>query len=42
MIKTDEVSEQDCPRPSPATDHNAEKLDVEDPDFGYDAEHVPY
>jgi hypothetical protein len=35
-------SEADSPepllRPSPATDHDAEKLDVYDPDLGYDAE----
>jgi hypothetical protein len=29
-------------RPSPATDHDAEILDVEDPDLGYDAENFPY
>jgi hypothetical protein len=29
-------------RPSPATDHDAEKLDVEDPDVGYDADNFPY
>jgi hypothetical protein len=29
-------------RPSPATDHDAEKLDVEDPDLDYDAENFPY
>jgi hypothetical protein len=35
-------SEADSPelllRPSPVTDHDAEKLDVSDLDFGYDAE----
>ena len=38
-------SEADSPepllRPSPATDHDAEKLDVYDPDLGYDAENFP-
>jgi hypothetical protein len=29
-------------RPSPATDHAAEKLDVSDPDLGYDADNFPY
>jgi hypothetical protein len=29
-------------RPSPATDHDAEMLGVEDPDLGYDAEKFPY
>jgi hypothetical protein len=29
-------------RPSPTTGHDAEMLDVEDPDFGYDAEILPY
>jgi hypothetical protein len=29
-------------KPSPATDHDAEKLEVEDPDLGYDAENFPY
>jgi hypothetical protein len=39
-------SEADSPapllRPSPATDHDAETLDVEDPDLGYNAETFPY
>ena len=29
-------------RPSPATGHDAEILDVDDPDLGYDAETFPY
>jgi hypothetical protein len=29
-------------RPSPATGHEAEMLEVEDPDLGYDAENFPY
>jgi hypothetical protein len=29
-------------RPSPATGHAAEMLDVSDPDVGYDAETFPY
>jgi hypothetical protein len=36
----------DSPEPllrlSPATGHDAEMLDVEDPDLGYDAETFPY
>jgi hypothetical protein len=28
-------------RPSPATDHDAEKLEVSDPDLGYYAENFP-
>jgi hypothetical protein len=38
-------SEADSPepllRPSPATGHDAETLEVDDPDLGYDAEHFP-
>jgi hypothetical protein len=38
-------SEADAPelllRPSPVTDHDAEKLDVSDLDFGDDAENFP-
>jgi hypothetical protein len=30
------------PRPSPLTGHDAEMLDVYDPDLGYDAETFPY
>jgi hypothetical protein len=29
-------------RPSPATGHDAEKLEVYDPDLGYNAENFPY
>jgi hypothetical protein len=29
-------------RPSPATSYDAEMLDVEDPDLGYDDEKFPY
>jgi hypothetical protein len=39
-------SEADSPepllRPAPATDHDAEKLEVEDPGLGYYAEKFPY